>query len=100
MQYEENEVKNPVHLLLFMILLLRIDLLWRESFNSPSLSNKLSKFTSVPQTSTVHGRLAGDSWLCSKLAYDTLFCDGQQCSVRMSCNSSNYLFNHGVTKIV
>ena len=61
MQYEENDIKNPVHLLLFIISFSQIDLLWSESVNSPSLSNKLSKFTSVPQTSTVLGRLAGDS---------------------------------------
>ena len=61
MQYEENDIKNPVHLQLFIISFSQIDLLWSESVNSPSLSNKLSKFTSVPQTSTVLGRLAGDS---------------------------------------
>ena len=61
MQYEENDIKNPVHLLLFIISFSQIDLLWSESVNIPSLSNKLSRFTSVPQTSTVLGRLAGDS---------------------------------------
>ena len=61
MQYEENDIKNPVHSLLFIISFSQIDLLWSESVNSPSLSNKLSTFTSVPQTSTVLGRLAGDS---------------------------------------
>ena len=61
MQYEENDIKNPVHSLLFIISFSQIDLLWSESVNSPSLSNKLSKFTSVPQTFTVLGRLAGDS---------------------------------------
>ena len=59
MQYEENDIKNPVHTLLCIISFSRIDLLWSESVNSPSLSNKLSKFTSIPQTSTVLGRLAG-----------------------------------------
>ena len=67
MQYEENDIKNPVHSLLFIISFSRIDLLWSESVKNPSLSNKKSKFTSVPQTSTVLGRLAGDRWLCSKL---------------------------------
>ena len=61
MQYEENDIKNPVYSLLFIISFSQIDLLWSESVNSPSLSNKLSKFTSVPQTSTVLGRLAGNS---------------------------------------
>ena len=61
MQYEENDIKNPLHSLLFIISFSQIDLLWSESVNIPSLSNKLSRFTSVPQTSTVLGRLAGDS---------------------------------------
>ena len=61
MQYEENDIKNPLHSLLFIISFSQIDLLWSESVNSPSLSNKLSRFTSAPQTSTVLGRLAGDS---------------------------------------
>ena len=61
MQYEENDIKNPLHSLLFIISFSQIDLLWSESVNIPSLSNKLSSFTSVPQTSTVLGRLAGDS---------------------------------------
>ena len=73
MQYEENDIKNPVHTLLCIISFSRIDLLWSESVNSPSLSNKLSKFTSIPQTSTVLGRLAGDSWLCSKLDLQHIF---------------------------
>ena len=67
MQYKENDIKNPVHSLLGIISFSRIDFLGSESVNSPSLSNKLSKFTSVSQTSTVLGRLTGDCWLCSKL---------------------------------
>ena len=56
-----KQYQNPVHSLLFIISFSTIDLLWSESVDSLSLSNKLSKFTSVPQTSTVLGRLAGDS---------------------------------------
>ena len=63
MQYKENYIKNPVHSLLCIISFSRIDLLWSESVISPSLSNKLSKFTSVSPTSTVLGRLTGDCWL-------------------------------------
>ena len=55
------------------LLCIRIDLLSRESVNSPSLSNKLSKFTSVSQTSTVLGRLTGDYSLCSKLDLQHIF---------------------------
>ena len=73
MQYKKNYIKNPVHSLLFIISFSRIDLLGSESVNSPSLSNNLSKFTSVPQTSTVLGRLAGDSWLRSKLDLPQIF---------------------------
>ena len=73
MQYEENDIKNPLHSLLCIISFSRIDLLWSESVNSPSLLNKLSKFTSVSQTSTVLGRLAGDYSLCSKLDLQHIF---------------------------
>ena len=51
MQCEENYIKNPVHSLLCIISFSIIDLLSSESVNIPSLSNKLSKFTSVSQTS-------------------------------------------------
>ena len=51
MQYEENYIKNPLHSLLCIISFSRIDLLSSESVHIPSLSNKLSKFTSVSQTS-------------------------------------------------
>ena len=64
-QYEENDIENPVHSLLCITSFSRTDLLWSESVNSPSLSNKLYKLTSVSQTSTVLGRLAGDCLLCS-----------------------------------
>ena len=73
MQYEENDIKNPLHSLLCIISFSRIDLLWSESVNSPSLLNKLSKFTSVSQTSTVLGRLAGDYLLHSKLDLRHIF---------------------------
>ena len=73
MQYKENDIKNPVHSLSCIISFSRIDLLWSESVNSPSLLNKLSKFTSVSQTSTVLGRLTGDCWLCSKLDLQHIF---------------------------
>ena len=59
--------------------------------NSPSLSIKLSKFSSVSQTSTVLGRLANDCWLCSKIDLQHIFCRCPQWWVRMSCNSSNYM---------
>ena len=72
LQYKENDNKNPVHSLL-CISFSSIDLYWSESVNSPSLSNKLSKFTSVSQTSTVLGRLAGDYSLCSKLDLQHIF---------------------------
>ena len=71
MQYKD--IKNPVLSLICIISFPRIDLLWSESANSPSLSNKLSKFYSVSQTSTVLGRLAGDCWLCSNLDLQHIF---------------------------
>ena len=73
LQYKENDDKNPVHSLLCIISFSSIDLHWSESVNSPSLSNKLSKFTSVSQTSTVLGRLTGDYSLCSKLDLQHIF---------------------------
>ena len=71
MQYKD--IENPVLSLICIISFPRIDLLWSESANSPSLSNKLSKFYSVSQTSTVLGRLAGDCWLCSNLDLQHIF---------------------------
>ena len=69
MQYEENDMKNPVHSLLFIIWFSRIDLLRSKSVNSPSVSNKLSGCTSVPQTSTVLGKIS----CVLNLIYDTFF---------------------------
>ena len=69
MQYEENDMKNPVHSLSFIIWFSRIDLLRSESVNSPSVSNKLSGCTSVPQTSTVLGKIS----CVLNLIYDTFF---------------------------
>ena len=67
MKLQYDEVYQNACALIIIYYYDSVDLLWSESVNNPSLSNRLSKFTSVPQTSTVLRRLAGGSWLCSKL---------------------------------
>ena len=75
---------------LFIVSFSRIDLLWSESVNCPSLSNKLSNLLQFHK----HPHFLEDKLViagCVLTWFATSFCCCKQWWARISCNSSNYM---------